>query len=157
TTTVSVGHWGMGPAFVSFESRGRAFAAPQASGALGSVQFDAPSSEQAIGEPTSDAFALTRSLSLMFAWLAGVGGFLEIVVWRYVRLARSVARCPEIDEGPWRVTLERTAIDLQIRHVPDLHTTELVSSPFLFGAIRPRIVLPAALAGKLDATELRAI
>ena len=97
------------------------------------------------------------SAALLAVWAGGCLVFWGAVVWRYVRLARAIRSGPAIDEGPVRIALERIALDLGLRHVPDLYATDLVTSPFLFGLFRPAIVLPCKLLHELSEMELRAV
>ena len=49
------------------------------------------------------------------------------------------------------------ALELKLRRVPDLLATQSLTSPFLFGVVRPRIVLSETLLESLDPAELRAV
>ena len=70
---------------------------------------------------------------------------------------RSARVAPAIEEGPTRVALEQIALALGLRRIPDLLSTKEVTSPFLFGILRPRIVVPEQSLAELGAAELRAV
>ena len=55
------------------------------------------------------------------------------------------------------VELEQIAIELGLSRVPDLCVTNESTSPFLFGVLRPCIVLPAKSLLELSEGELRAV
>ena len=78
----------------------------------------------------------------MLVWLAGFLAFWGAVAWRYARLLSSSRAAVTIDEGSVRVTLEQMALAMGLRQKPELLSTTDVTSLFLFGILRPRIVLP---------------
>jgi beta-lactamase regulating signal transducer with metallopeptidase domain len=94
---------------------------------------------------------------LMAAWALGAFAMLSIIGIRYARLTRGFRSAEEVDEGPLRVLLERLAQRLGCETAPDLILSERVTSPFLCGVFRPRIVLPASLPGALQAEELESV
>jgi len=100
---------------------------------------------------------LSPAAMLMIGWTAGGLLFFSIVGGRYTRLVRAIRSVPAIDEGPLRVALEQLAIELQLSDVPDLRSTPLVTSPFLFGVRRPCIVLPEKALAELSEGELQAV
>jgi beta-lactamase regulating signal transducer with metallopeptidase domain len=101
-------------------------------------------------DPSSLLFA-------MIAWAAGCLLFWAVIAWRYSRLARIIRSAPPIDEGPVRIAFEQIGLELGLTNVPDLRSTELVTSPFLFGVLRPCVVLPEKQLCDLDPAELRAV
>jgi beta-lactamase regulating signal transducer with metallopeptidase domain len=107
--------------------------------------------------PLSRDGAMSPAVWMMLGWLAGVLAFWAAVAWRYARLLRASRAAPTIDEGPVRVTLEQMALSMGLRRMPELLSTTDMTSPFLFGIFRPRIVLPERSLAALGATELRAI
>lgn len=78
-------------------------------------------------------------------WLLGGAAFLSLVLFRYFRLTRLLRTASELDEGPIRVFLEKQALSFGRDSAPPLLLSPDVTSPFLFGLFRPRIVLPADL------------
>jgi beta-lactamase regulating signal transducer with metallopeptidase domain len=131
-TPVSVGPWALAPLIRSAEPQ---WANVQASA------FQAP----------------TLPTWLMLGWMAGFAGFWAVVAWRYARLVAVTRAAEEVDEGPARVELERIAMDLGVERVPELLTTSTLASPFLFGVLRPRIVLPRKMLDELSDVDLRAV
>ena len=138
--------------------------------AVSAVQLDDPS-DDLVGEsatpmtqgdvaPTPDAQPAARrpawSLSAvaLAVWLAGFGLFTLFIAVRYLRLTRMLGDAAEVDEGPLRVVLERLAMRLGRSDPPALLLSDAVSSPFLFGLLRPRIVLPAGLPGALETGQI---
>ncbi len=99
----------------------------------------------------------TLTQILFSGWLLGFICFLSFVLLRYMRLSLSLKSARVIDEGPLRVELERLALQLGKEDPPDLLISEHVSSPFLYGLFRPRIVLPANLPAALSPDELKHI
>jgi len=99
---------------------------------------------------------LTPTIWLV-AWGAGCVVFLGVVGWRYAWLARTIRSAPAIDEGPLRIALERLAADLGLAQAPELYSTPLVTSPFLFGVVQPSIVLPEKSISELSQDELEAV
>jgi beta-lactamase regulating signal transducer with metallopeptidase domain len=94
---------------------------------------------------------------LAMIWAAGFLIFWVAVLWRYSRVAQ-LARCGlAADEGPASVTLQQAALDLQLDRAPDLLLTSQITSPFLFGTVRPRIVLPSRVFTDLTEPQLRAV
>jgi beta-lactamase regulating signal transducer with metallopeptidase domain len=100
---------------------------------------------------------LAPPVLMMMGWITGGLIFLSVVGGRYARLARAIRSTPVIDEGPVRVALEQLAIELELSGTPDLHSTPLVTSPFLFGVRRPCIVLPENALTDFSEGELRAV
>lgn len=97
------------------------------------------------------------SVILLLAWSAGVILFWLIVTWRYLKLAQLLRAAQPLDEGPLRIALEEIALDLGLARVPELVASPAVSTPFLCGIFRPRIVLPASLLGHAESSQLRAV
>jgi len=129
-------------------------------GSLGGVQGEVGASK---ARPTSSAgavsapAAVTWRTTLFSLWAAGVVAFLGVVVWRYVRLLRRLRRARVVEEGPLRVELEQIALAMGKADPPELILSDDVTSPFLIGLFRPRIVLPASLSTTLTPDHLRNI
>ncbi|HVA45926.1 MAG TPA: M56 family metallopeptidase [Pirellulales bacterium] len=160
-TPVSVGRWGVGPlrdaiGLPAWDVQGRSPLPDlaESSGSLENKSRSAPKFQQG---PRITGHARS-SLPLLFGlWAAGCLLFWAFVVGRYARLVRAVRSFPTVDEGPLRIALERIAIDLGLRRVPDVVAADMVTSPFLFGVIRPTIVLPQGLLARWTDVELRAV
>ncbi|MEN6625295.1 MAG: M56 family metallopeptidase [Candidatus Sumerlaeia bacterium] len=91
---------------------------------------------------------------LLVAWFAGFATLISFIVIRYWRLTTLLAGAQEADEGPMRVMVEALALRLGRTNPPDLLLSEHFTSPFLFGLLKPRIVLPASLPGELNNAQL---
>lgn len=91
---------------------------------------------------------------LFTIWLSGAVVFLGFVMLRNHQVNRLLRLARPVEEGPLRVLLERLAMGLGKSSTPDLLLSETTPSPFLFGLLRPRVVLPATLPEKLVPEEL---
>lgn len=116
-----------------------------------------PGTEPVPQNPQLIAARMPTPLKLCLLWFAGVVTFLGFVLMRYARLTRLLRRAPLVDEGPLRIKLEMLALFLTDRPAPEMLLSDHVTSPFLFGVFRPRIVLPAALPAALTPEELETV
>lgn len=112
------------------------------------------SMKQAI-PPSSTPIGMEMSKILFFIWLSGFIVFISFVFTRYYRLSGYLKKADRIDEGRLRVLLERLALDMGENGAPDLYLSDHVTSPFLFGILHPRIVLPSNLPENLSDEDLR--
>ncbi|TWU42453.1 M56 family metallopeptidase [Novipirellula artificiosorum] len=87
-------------------------------------------------------------------WAVGVVVFWSLVIVRCRLLIRQVLSNPCVDEGPLKVALEKAAIQLGVTQTPDLHLTDTITSPLVFGLLRPRMVLPEPLVANATESEL---
>lgn len=156
TTPLSIGQWGVGPLLERAGVPQAPAESPLPSASSADKELAAGSADRSVARGATDR---GRSLPvlLMSVWAGGCMLFWGVVGWRYGRLARALRSDEVIDEGPVRIALEQIAMDLKLRIVPELLVTKQATGPFLFGVIRPRIVLPEGLLGKLDDSELRAV
>ncbi|MCE5231121.1 ankyrin repeat domain-containing protein [bacterium] len=102
--------------------------------------------------PTSQPWSLSSILLLI--WSAGFLGLSSFILVRYLILTRTLSRGSLIDEGPLAIAIEKLALRIGRRNPPALILSGAVTSPFLFGLLRPRIVLPAALPSSLTPDQL---
>jgi beta-lactamase regulating signal transducer with metallopeptidase domain len=123
----------------------------------------APSTVEAgPGETTGASLTVTAQtvslpLVLLACWIAGVLVFWLVVAVRLQQLATLLRSAVAVDEGPLRIALEQLALRMKVRRVPDLFLVEVITGPFLCGLLRPRIVVPAALSGRLSADDMEAV
>ncbi len=96
----------------------------------------------------------STSVVLSIVWATGFAGLIGLIVMRYRRLTRALGRADEVDEGPLRIAVEKLALRLGRGNPPPVLLSDAVTSPFLFGLVRPRIVLPANLPEALSADQL---
>ncbi len=158
----AVGNWGLAPAQeFFFAARAPDSALSGHAGELSALadeeESDATSASAPVlgASPRGESSALGQSLAGV--WILGVCGFAGIVWWKRGRLMNLLAEAHEITEGPWRVDLERLAMELGLRQTPRLLASPKVQSPFLCGALRPSILLPEALLDTLTPKERRYI
>lgn len=111
--------------------------------------------QNALGPSAMVGLSLPAILAIL--WACGGFVFLAAVVWRYRKLVRAIDGSEPIEEGPTRVLLEQIALELGLSKTPDLISTSAITSPFLLGVSRPRIVLPANILADFQETELRAV
>jgi len=88
-------------------------------------------------------------------WLAGVFLTAVAVLLRYGRVVGKLRNAEAVDEGPLRVALERLALGLGKSSPPSLLLANGITSPFLIGLFRPKIVLPANLPEEVGEEGLR--
>ena len=146
-----VGHWAIEPVRQSFNLPA---IAPEGEAPDAPAGVESPSMES---PPDQSAQADVRSSSrtwLFVIWLCGVASVSGIAVLQYRRLQRQTRSMQRIDEGPLRVALERAALQARVKQVPDLFVSHDTASPFMFGLMRPCIVLPQVLVDKLSPPEL---
>ncbi|MEX2114803.1 MAG: M56 family metallopeptidase [Pirellulales bacterium] len=156
TAPWSVGRWGVAP-LLEQTSLGELREA-WSTAAIAPPDDDQPTPRATAAPAPLAAAAWPRpAVALATLWCAGCLAFWALVAWRYVRLNRVLRSAAIVDEGPLRVALERAALAQGLRDAPELLLTELVTSPFLLGVIRPRIVLPAASIAELEPADLETV
>ena len=96
-------------------------------------------------------------LVLLVAWLLGCLAFWAIVAGRYRSVRRLIGGTRPLDEGPPRIALERIGLELKLGWLPELLASPRVATPFLFGVLRPRIVVPETLLAPGGETVLEAV
>jgi beta-lactamase regulating signal transducer with metallopeptidase domain len=124
---------------------------------VGSAPIDSASVSSADQAEPAFASGLSLAALVMIVWVLGGAVYSGLVAWHCWRLKRIVDSAAPIDEGPLRVLLEKLSLELGIRQVPELVATPIAASPCLCGAIRPRIVIPAALLDELTAEQWRLV
>ena len=94
------------------------------------------------------------TIYLLVIWATGVSIFLFVIAFRYWRMSRRLQAALTVDEGPLRYALEQLAVQLDLKQTPELLLSEHVTSPFLMGLFRARIVLPMALPTQISPEEM---
>lgn len=117
------------------------------------VQASPPAFE-AKDEKTLAAVDGPTNIYLLVAWATGVFIFLFIIAFRYWRMSRRLQAAITVEEGPLRCALEQLAVQLNLKQTPELLLSEHVTSPFLMGLFRARIVLPMALPTQISSEEM---
>lgn len=154
TAPWSVGRWGVTPLV---ERSGLAVLPDRVSQTGNATRGDEGAIESDSHAPPGSHRGMPWPTLLAIVWGAGCLVFCGAVATRYARLNRLLASATHVDEGPLRVGLERAALALGMRNVPELLLTDITTSPFLLGVVRPRIVLPAASAAELSPDDLQTV
>jgi beta-lactamase regulating signal transducer with metallopeptidase domain len=99
---------------------------------------------------------ITWSAALMCVWGLGVIGLGCVLVRRSIRAGRIVRESVDPSPALRRLFDDCRAWTRRSRHVR-VRISERLSSPALYGLMRPTILIPAALAERLSLPQLRAI
>lgn len=149
----SLGHWTGLPSVPTWP----VVAASTDEAASSSAGQRVTESESAALAARSDRYRPDVATSLLFVWLAGIMALGVVTAWRHAALRRSLQSAETIDEGPLRVMLEELALQLPVRRVPRLLAADVATSPFLFGAIDPWIVVPRSFLSSLQPEQQRLV
>ena len=98
---------------------------------------------------------LSWPTTLLLVWLTGVGALSIHVVITTLALRRQVGRATAIRDGDVLLLLRSCSSEMGARRVPGLAESTTVSTPALFGFLRPRLLLPAGFIETLTRAELR--
>ncbi|MGI8906972.1 MAG: M56 family metallopeptidase [Candidatus Sumerlaeaceae bacterium] len=97
----------------------------------------------------------TRPQWLFAGWGFGIAAYLTIVAIPYLLLTRKLRLARRIEEGPLAVQFQQLALRFcPMRRTPALLISEHISSPFLCGLLRPRVVLPPGSLTELTPEQL---
>jgi beta-lactamase regulating signal transducer with metallopeptidase domain len=150
-----VGHWGLAPIWDGLQP-------PVATVTENSVHassgrnLDAAATTSPSAEAALPAQLKPREV-LFGIWLLGVVVVGGSTWWQYRRLVVRTRAMQSVDEGPVRISLERLALTAGLQNAPDLLVSRETLSPFLFGLLRPRIVLPESLIDELSPRDLEGV
>ncbi|TWU30310.1 M56 family metallopeptidase [Bythopirellula polymerisocia] len=147
-----VGTWGIDPVWKQLQERNLLLSNQEAVAPLATAD-DA-------NQRANDSLqtSIVQSVSPLFLiWLAGCCGFWFMAVWQYTRLLRSTRDMELLEEGPLRIELERLALQLGEKRVPELYLSKTAASPYLFGILQPRIVIPQQLIDSVSASDQRSV
>ena len=95
--------------------------------------------------------------ALILLWLSGFLGLSAVVIVQGISLSRAVRRGRRITEKSALDVLERSKAILGIRVPVALVESTFVTSPSLFGAVRPRLLLPEGMVESARPETLRFI
>lgn len=109
------------------------------------------------GESKAVSIPWTQWRLISALWLAGALSLLAIIALSNLRLWRSVRKIRLVTAQPVIELFEDCKQLMKVRTVVGLVITDHVQSPALFGFVRPRVLLPAGLAGNISLEELRYI
>ena len=99
--------------------------------------------------------ALRLSGWLATLWLGTAGVLLAYRAFSIARFDWRLRRGATAPDVRLTRALRAAGAELGRRHLPQVVTTDLVSSPALCGVMRARLLFPTRLAGRLSASELR--
>ncbi|NOY40428.1 MAG: M56 family metallopeptidase [Planctomycetes bacterium] len=152
----SVGNWGVRPLWNKIEPTAQQFWDTQPTQETAQGVAEVPSGDPIeLDDPAQ--IRLSPALLLFAVWSLGCLVFLVLIFWHYRRLTLAIAWMQSIEEGPLRIRLEAIALQLGIKHIPQLHLSDVTTSPFLFGVTHPRIVLPRQMAEELSTSDLNSV
>ena len=157
----SVGNWALRPLWNTVQPTVEPYwnveASSQANEGFAEVTTsDSPVSETSL--PAIDASSRSRMAGALFVvWLTGCLLFYLLVAQRYLKLNRSINQMQLVDEGPLRIRLEKIALELGIRRLPELYLSQEATSPFLCGFKRPSIILPRQLVDELSPADINSV
>lgn len=95
--------------------------------------------------------------ALAAAWAVGALVLLARLIWGWTRLARLRRRLVALTGPRWRAARRRAAQAMGLSEIPPLAVAGGLSGPIGFGVFHPVIVLPEALARRLDDQQLHDI
>ena len=161
TLPIAIGHWGIRPFWQTilenFDSGSDSIRRPSGDSTADTTEtFE----QERIDNRTKTSLSITLNRwpkTLCLTWVSGCLVYFFWIVANHFAITRWLQTGIVIDEGPVRIALERIALKLGLKTVPDLMTAETLTSPFLVGAVRPCIVLPRALAESLHEGDLNAV
>ena len=88
-------------------------------------------------------------------WLAGFAGFLLQVAFRSARWRARFAGSPRVFDAPITDLVDECAKQLGLRTRLAVFESASVSSPILYGMLKPRVVLPNGFLGRFNREEVR--
>lgn len=94
---------------------------------------------------------------LSFVWLAGVLAVAAITAFANLRLWNSVRGLDLVTDSKLLKLFEDCKRRMRVKAATGLVVTDRVENPFLFGFIRPRILLPADLVRRFSDDQIRCV
>ena len=156
TLPISIGHWGIGPVWqkigrdfgLSKFSTRPSIEIPNDTGAVSLAEFMSGSPQR--------PFPFWPQLACV-VWVVGCLLYAGWIFINHIVIAHWLKTATLIDEGPLRIEVERIALKLGLHRIPDLMTTESMSSPCLVGVLHPAIVIPRSLAETLSDRDVSVV
>lgn len=100
---------------------------------------------------------LSTGLIAAWIWIGGMA-VLALLTWRHHRrISVALRRSKAVQDSSSGAMLVECCQALRVRRPVDLLETDLVSTPSLFGAWRPRLLLPRGLLQEISQADLRLI
>jgi len=94
---------------------------------------------------------------LMWAWMVGIAFWSIRLIGGWCKIRHIANNAVEVSEGKVLALTQKAATMLGLRRIPRILVTEESVSPFLFGVLRPALVIPAGLVGKVRGEALFAV
>src|SRR5688572_10070962 len=132
--------------------------APAATAIGVQVSVVEPATEPIVPQPqaaVSPSASLNLQSCLLTLWLAGVVAGAIMIGRDLVRLRNLKRRCVNIEAPGLQECAAELSQRLRLSRPPRLLACDGVSTPFVFGWWRPRIVLPSRLLSTTDSAALR--
>lgn len=126
-----------------------------AAGFAGVRDAHSPSGSLISGISKKGLAGVPAAASALFTlWLIGGALLSAFIAARYLFLLARIHKGQVVDEGPLPLLVKRLSLGLGCQGAPELILCDDVTSPFLVGLLRQRIVLPAELPSLLSCREL---
>lgn len=102
--------------------------------------------------PASACTPLEAGLAVL--WLAGMLFYDSYALWRNRRFLRSLKGSPPAEDDRVRELARQCGLQLHIRADIPVFYSDTVGTPSLYGVLRPKLLIPKRLAGRLEEAEL---
>jgi beta-lactamase regulating signal transducer with metallopeptidase domain len=116
-----------------------------------------PESKADVEKPALNPYVFPWPETLFTAWLAGAATLLAFVILRHLRLTRAIERNAIPAPDSVSQVLRHVREELRVTLWPAVLLTPSIATPTVIGVLRPRILLPNALAETASRDELRLI
>ena len=108
------------------------------------------------GRPRAGSWIDARRIA-SWLWLAGAGSYLLLIVRQHRKISSQTQRGQRIADERVRSILASVQAMLGVRRQIEIIETNDLSTPAVFGVLRPRLLLPVSVHQTLDDHELRLI
>ena len=93
---------------------------------------------------------------LFLSWLAAVGVLLAGIVAKSLRVCRQLASADVLEDGPITEAVARAAARMGMRP-PRVKTSIHITTPLVCGMLRPAVMIPGHIVGRLKPAEMEAV
>lgn len=100
---------------------------------------------------------LTWRSWLVLAWLGGIAWQVGCLLVQHVRLSRLLSRATAAADPRLLTVVEQVAAQLGLSRRPALVLSDRIGSPFVYGLLRPVLVLPCGLLADLNPNHWREV
>ncbi|MDR0310920.1 MAG: M56 family metallopeptidase, partial [Acidobacteriota bacterium] len=115
------------------------------------------SGENRLSPDAAGFFPFEISQTLFVIWLSGVLVMISSAAFINLRLWNSVRGLNPTTDSKLLELFEDCKRQMRIKTMTGLVVTDRVENPFLFGFIRPRVLLPAGLVRQISSDQLRCV